>query len=294
MERFEGGVWRRVHPAERHLLGASDAQAWLLLSNLLLDPACAARADTSEGRIEALQEVRQRLTPQLVEHLPVLRSLQRAIEELTLGASRRGDAQWAMGKSREEGAARVLIEQAPALRAQLVRCTDWGALAEQQKNNQFLPGATSLTAERARALLHGFDFLCGLESEDDVPWRGLPRTATLEAYCLTDSGRWVWHGTYRLELRTDQGHESVTAPDPKGGCDMTISQSRRWGKTEQAEAHAGQDDTVVTGKRYRLAPLEDVLTKALPSKGKLVLTYCSVTCEAALQLPAPDSRCELG
>jgi hypothetical protein len=275
IERWEGGFWRRVAPGDRHVLCSVEAQAWLLLYNVLLDPGCARKLDFSESRVEALLRLRPRLTPQLLGQLPVLQALRRGLEELAMGAHRGG---WRMpGAEAPPPAPRVVIEQAPALRAALLRDTDWVALAERQLKRQF--GAkmeASVAPEVLRELLQGFDFLSALEPAPGGGGGGgadpcaPPPAATLEAYHSAGQERWDWHASYRLELRSDQAAEVVQVPGEPGG----------------PPARAGS----AAGRRHRLAALGEGSAKALPANGRLVLTYGGVSCEALLELPAPNTR----
>jgi hypothetical protein len=50
MERYVGAKWQAVPASERLRLGQHDAQVWLALNNLLVDPTARAKYDLDEFR----------------------------------------------------------------------------------------------------------------------------------------------------------------------------------------------------------------------------------------------------
>ena len=118
--------------------------------------------------------------------VPVLRGLQRMLEELAFGCQ--------PGRAQDHNS-RLIIEQArrprralpqrchstaprclsdlarrpqvPTLRASLLRQhSDWRALAEELKGRQFEGGRQQLSQRHLADLARGFDFLCDLQEED--------------------------------------------------------------------------------------------------------------------------------
>lgn len=55
MERYVGNGWQAVPAADRLRLGQYDAQVWLALNNLLVEPTCRAKYDLDEFRWAAAQ-----------------------------------------------------------------------------------------------------------------------------------------------------------------------------------------------------------------------------------------------
>lgn len=88
-------------------------QVWLTLHNLVADPACRGKLAVlrSESGREALLSLRPRLTEPLLDQLPPLGALQRALNELALGALPTAPG--------NEPPARLIIEQ---VRFILQRC----------------------------------------------------------------------------------------------------------------------------------------------------------------------------
>ena len=89
------------HHTQDHTLGPS-IQVWLLLNNLLVDPKARAKYDMDEYRKEAVLHVRRFLNDILLDQLPILRDLQRVLDELTMGVSSQPD---------ESQTTRLIIEQ---------------------------------------------------------------------------------------------------------------------------------------------------------------------------------------
>lgn len=75
---------------------------WLLLNNLLVDPKARAKYDMDDYRKEAVLRVRRHLNDILLDQLPILRDLQRVLDELTMGVSSQPD---------ESQTTRLIIEQ---------------------------------------------------------------------------------------------------------------------------------------------------------------------------------------
>ncbi len=277
LERLDAGGWRRVPPAERRRLCAPEAQAWLLLYNVLLDPVFAPRLRLSAAATEELLRLRPRLVPPLLEQLPPLRGFARALDELAMGAA----CSAPIGGRAGAAAAAAVVEAPPGLRAALVGRVNWPALAAAQRAGALAPGARALTPARAAALLRGFDFLCGVEeaaeAAESAAKAGPPRAAALEAFADAGGGRWAWHASYALELDAAAPPEAVAV-----AAEAPLLRERG--------GNAGDDTAAkVRGRRFRLAPLP-ADARPLPAAGRLVLSYGGGACEAALELPAAGGR----
>ncbi len=115
---------------------------------------------------------------------------------------------------------------------------------------------------------------------------------------------WEWWSTYHLEINQDKPAESVSNSGSKaaagtaGGSSVASSGQA----AEAATANENQPRQPSTGdsaaalpaaskgKRYRLLPLSENLQRALPAQGKLAVLYGGHSCEAALSLPASETR----
>ena len=88
MEHFSANEWQAVAPADKLLLSSLDAQVWLSLNNLLVEPCCRAKYELDEYRRNALLRLKRHLHEVLLDQLPVLREMQRVLDELALGVDR--------------------------------------------------------------------------------------------------------------------------------------------------------------------------------------------------------------
>jgi hypothetical protein len=87
--------------------------------------------------------------------LPVLRDLQRVIDELAFGVN---NTQQPAGTP-----SRLIVEQVPALRTALLRRGGWEALARRQAAAQFGAEAQRLSQQRLERMLASFELMCGME-----------------------------------------------------------------------------------------------------------------------------------
>ncbi|KIZ06797.1 hypothetical protein MNEG_1153 [Monoraphidium neglectum] len=182
MERYIQGYWQVVEPADRLQLALPDAQVWLALHNLLLEPACRAKYDPDEYRREALQKLRRHMHEPLLDQLPVLKDLQRLLDEMAVGADSgahdtrlgssgdgadQGISYRAGGGGARNGrqAAHLILEQVPTAREAITRGRDWPALAAHIRERWLGDEARRLARKRAEHMLKSFEFMCSLEPE---------------------------------------------------------------------------------------------------------------------------------
>ena len=90
--------------------------------------------------------------------LPVLRDLQRVLDELAFGVSRGADA---------APPPALVVEQVPGLRAALLAGRDWRELADAQRRGQLGGGAAALCGRRVGDMVRGLDFLCDALGEGE-------------------------------------------------------------------------------------------------------------------------------
>lgn len=82
--RFESGQWMALGAAASHRLPKVEAQLWLALLSLSTDPAVRARYAFTDYRKAALIRLRKYLNETVVDQIPPLAQLQRAVDELSL------------------------------------------------------------------------------------------------------------------------------------------------------------------------------------------------------------------
>lgn len=256
----------------------------------------------------------------LLLQLPVLRDLQRVLEEMSFGL---WDAQPGGHASHA-----VIVEQVPSMRSAILRGVDWPALAERQRAAQFGGGAAALSAQRLGRMLRGIDLLAELEEEGPPPQVGAGITGDalwlaswsvpcwehwaasqiplvgrsdgvhcvcrrtqedgsrvkVDAYRRVKGEAWEWWASYTLDLDPGKPAEAVAVPTTAAAADDENTPQRG----AAGEQPAGP---LVKGRRHRLLPLGcDSGARALPGDAKLSVLYCGRSCEALLQLPTSDTR----
>eukprot|EP00727_Mastigamoeba_balamuthi_P003415 m51a1_g13070 putative zinc finger mynd domain-containing protein 10 (237) ;mRNA; r:746-1861 len=84
-ERWNDGAWAAVDAGDEARVTKTEAQLWLLLNNLLVDPACRSKITWSSSKKDAiLRQVRRFLVDEVVDQIPVLVDLRRALDELAI------------------------------------------------------------------------------------------------------------------------------------------------------------------------------------------------------------------
>lgn len=117
-EKYDDGRWREEGADDQHRLGKTEAQVWLLVNNMLLDPDCRRKYEWSEHRKANVMQLSKYFNELLIDQLPVLSDLRRFVE--TLGFSAPPQSSEARG---------VVIEQVPEVREALLKA-DWKAIAQ--------------------------------------------------------------------------------------------------------------------------------------------------------------------
>ncbi|PSC69454.1 Zinc finger MYND domain-containing 10 isoform B [Micractinium conductrix] len=304
-EVFQGGAWQAVEPADRHRVTQHDGQVWLALHSLLADGEARSKMDLSEGRCEALLRMKRHFNELLLDQLPVLRNLQRVIDELAFGVNT------AQGVG--SAPTRLIVEQVPTIRAGLLHRSqaEWRDLAEAAMAGQLGAEAQRLSQQRLEKMLRSFELMCGMEGQEEAVRReanALPISVKVDAYRQAKPGVWEWWSTYTLHLNTDKEPEAVSS----GSSSSASAAAARCGSGSDGGAAAAQQPNenkprqpsgdgaaaaaaagggkAVRGKRYRLAPLLESMQRPLPSDGKICVLFGGHMCEAQLSLPASETR----
>eukprot|EP00899_Mesostigma_viride_P004491 jgi/Mesvir1/14042/Mv03116-RA.1 len=155
VEKFQDGAWHEVARDERLRVAKPEAQVWLALHNLVVDPRCRARYTFDDFRKSVVGKLRRHFHELLFDQLPVLKDLQRTVEELAFANT---------VPSAEIKAARLVLEQVPEVRQGLLahgtRDGGWQKLADHAVSAVFVERAEDREAMRARVqdMLAMFDF----------------------------------------------------------------------------------------------------------------------------------------
>ncbi|GIM09072.1 hypothetical protein Vretimale_12950 [Volvox reticuliferus] len=291
LEKWGGNGWVTVAPADRLKITQTDGQVWLAVTNLLVEPRSRAKYGMDEFRRERILGLRRHLNELMFDQLPVLKDLQRVLDELALGVL---PDQSGAGKS-----AALILEAVPVVRDAMLRGRNWRAVAERAKEEHFGKEAARMAREQLEAMVKHLDFLCELQpkgpaassdlgSTDGVGAAGPPPPVKVSTWRkVHDSG--VYEPWYDFTMEVDDAkppepvevaaaNAGAAAPNVSGGS------SGKGAKDGDGAAAA------VHGMRYRLRPLDVETTRPLPANGKAVVRWGDLTAEALLQLPELPTR----
>ncbi|XP_065832935.1 zinc finger MYND domain-containing protein 10-like [Oscarella lobularis] len=106
--RYTEAKWCPVHERETMAVTKTEAQVWLALHHLLMDPECQRKYNYSDHRKAIVLKLRGKLNEVLLDQIPVLRDLQRYLEHLAV---------LDIPPPREE----LILEQVPEIREKLIQ-----------------------------------------------------------------------------------------------------------------------------------------------------------------------------
>ena len=79
---------------------------WLALHNLMVDPRCRAKYDLGDYRKDAILRLKRHMNEVLFDQLPILKDLQRVLDEISLGLG---------AEDAEAQRSRLILEQVGAV-----------------------------------------------------------------------------------------------------------------------------------------------------------------------------------
>ena len=312
-EVFEGGAWTELGKHERLRITIPQAQCWLALCNLVLDPQCRGRYVWDEQRQERLQRVKRHFNEVLFDQIPTLKELQRAVDEILLNQGpQAGDV--------KQG--RLVMEQVPEMRKELTEKTEdeWQQIADRQASSVFADTAEARKAatERIESLTELFDAMAELGSGEansmvdqnsqrssnekqnsDASMIEQKRKKSSVLDELFPSGRTVEEGNSAGELTEnctmEEGMVRLRALQRQNGRWLEASAYEMDMQTDEepAAVDIGKGKDAMHGKRYkcrfRTSMNEGKAKKALPSQGHAEVTTRGKTATAKLDLPLVKS-----
>eukprot|EP00472_Partenskyella_glossopodia_P006242 CAMPEP_0197521582 /NCGR_PEP_ID=MMETSP1318-20131121/6847_1 /TAXON_ID=552666 /ORGANISM="Partenskyella glossopodia, Strain RCC365" /LENGTH=587 /DNA_ID=CAMNT_0043073635 /DNA_START=67 /DNA_END=1830 /DNA_ORIENTATION=+ len=84
IEKYVENKWMKIERKDRFRLSKIEAQVWLSIYNLLMDKGCRTLYDFTNYRKEVLMRLKRYMNDLLKDQLPILKDLQRLLEELSL------------------------------------------------------------------------------------------------------------------------------------------------------------------------------------------------------------------
>lgn len=129
-EVFADGRWTEQAREDRLQLTKCDGQVWLAVNNLTVDAKCRAKYRYDDHRKGVMERLKRFFNDVLFDQLPVLKDLQRVLDEIALSVT---------PASHEVTQGRLILEQVPEIRNALLKKSDaeWRAVAKQQLSTYF-------------------------------------------------------------------------------------------------------------------------------------------------------------
>lgn len=115
---FVDGKWEALEDSDYLRLNKYQAQVWLSIYNLVMEPTMRQKYDINSYRKNVLVDLRKYFNTALIDQLPILGDLQRTIEELNMMAAPEASQQ-----------SFFMLEQVMTMREGLVK-QDWDAIIE--------------------------------------------------------------------------------------------------------------------------------------------------------------------
>eukprot|EP00162_Nutomonas_longa_P022538 comp5693_c0_seq1/m.5216 comp5693_c0_seq1/g.5216 ORF comp5693_c0_seq1/g.5216 comp5693_c0_seq1/m.5216 type:complete len:296 (-) comp5693_c0_seq1:35-922(-) len=149
--KWVDGKWSEIEPHDIRRLCQPEAQVWLALTHLLCDPEARSKYDYDTHRKDVVARLRNYFSEALLDQIPPLQALQRAVEEVQILAA-------------PEAAHRagLVIEQVPVLRESMLR-NNFDKLAQ-----GFVDMLRSQTDDDRRREIEAFATLYSHEAIEDV------------------------------------------------------------------------------------------------------------------------------
>jgi len=118
-EKIKDHKWEIVPPQDLLLITPLEAQAWLILFNLLCEVEVRKRYQLHSFRKDAILRIRKYLNTTLVDQLPVLADLQRMLDELVI-----------VNAPPATSFPAFIMEQVAEIREHIMSSTDWNLVSQ--------------------------------------------------------------------------------------------------------------------------------------------------------------------
>jgi predicted Zn-ribbon and HTH transcriptional regulator len=120
--RWEGSNWKEISKNDISKLCQVEAQIWIALYNLMVEPECRRKYAYTNHTREVILRLRPYLTSQLIDELPILTDLKRVLDELSILNIPDNSVQ-----------AGLLVEQIPEMLEEIKNGKDWKKIAKKCK-----------------------------------------------------------------------------------------------------------------------------------------------------------------
>lgn len=144
---FEDQHWEKARDSIK--MPKVEAQIWMTVFNLFMNTDVRSKYELNSYRKNNLLRLRKFINEVVIDQLPVLSALLRALEELSL-----------MGDSMSSKISAFVIQQLPELQDRIASGKDWQEVAEYQKEN-VLKDDEELIRKASELMVSGFDDYLG-------------------------------------------------------------------------------------------------------------------------------------
>ena len=285
-EVFSDGAWGEQAREDRMQLTKCDGQVWLALNNLTVDSKCRAKYRYDDHRKATLERVKRFFNDVLFDQLPILKDLQRVVDEVLLMVT---------PSSHEVTQGRLILEVVPETREALLNKTEdeWKAIASGHLATHFADTPESRTAAAMKMddMAAMFEFMCEMDDAkkatakaarkpEPPPPKGIVRV-DFSRLSPDDGEYYRWH-VYDMEF------------DPRGDAKEVEVKLKdgNVARGDQYKLSPPAPTTPAPGKTERARAAQTAAAAAsertpVPHDGKVAATYGATRAEATLDLPAP-------
>ena len=197
MFKWIDGKWQKIQGADLRKLCKVEAQAWLALNNLLCDGECRKKYQYGAHNQQTILKLRNHFSDVLLDQIPPLADLRRAIEEIQLMAP----------PEATKVETSLVIEQVPHIRDALMHRRDWKAIADAQRVSIFQISEDDRRAEMERmAAMYSLDAYADVMEQPNCAQCGIPAVKRCSR-CKTD-----WYCGRECQVKAWKAHKPM--------CDM--------------------------------------------------------------------------
>lgn len=141
LEKFEDQKWVKVPPQDYHKMPKVEAQIWLTIYNMFLSQDTNRKYEVTTFRKSNLLRLRKYLNEVVLDQLPMLTNLLRALEELSL-----------VQENSVVQKNSFIVQQIPELRSKILRDRNWREIAQYQVKHFFTKDEQSVKEDMERIM----------------------------------------------------------------------------------------------------------------------------------------------
>ena len=120
VEKWEDQAWKVVPPKDSQLVTKIEAQVWLTIYNLFLCSSAGRKYEITSFRMDNLLRLRKFMNEVLIDQLPMLADMHRALEEMAI-----------KGSSSLSSNNAFIVQALPELRTRIMKGKNWAKIAKE-------------------------------------------------------------------------------------------------------------------------------------------------------------------